>query len=112
MRVRLTRDQWVRDVKMTKADRHALVDRFLKGEMSRRELSDQLRRFAPAGTIIDHPAAFRLVQLGVAEPEDQEAKICSGFTESQIAAAQEASVRLERGMSLTGDFADQNADGE
>ena len=41
------------------------------------------------GTVLESPSAFRLVQLGVAEPEDDECKAACGMNPGQIQRAQE-----------------------
>lgn len=62
----------------------------------------------PKGTVIDEPEAAKLVRLGMAEPVDEEARIVAGLTDAQMAAAQEASVRIERGQALPKSLEDQN----
>lgn len=52
----------------------------------------------PAGTVIDHPDAFRLVQLGCAEPADDQCAAAHGRTPEQLEAARIAYVRVERGI--------------
>lgn len=46
------------------------------------------------GTVVDHPDAFRLVQMGVATPEDDECRIRADRTEEQMVAAQMAYTKL------------------
>jgi hypothetical protein len=48
----------------------------------------------PVGTVIDDPRAFRLVQNGMATPEDDECRARSGMTDEQMLAAQEARKRM------------------
>jgi hypothetical protein len=110
MKVRLTREQYVRNLSMTKEERHRQVDRCLRGEITKQELAEMLRTLKPAGTVIDHPKAFRLVQLGVAEPMDNDSIVASSFSDAQITAAQLVSERLESGNALPDELADQNAD--
>lgn len=52
----------------------------------------------PEGTLIDHPDAFRLVQMGVAEPADPECAEAAGMTPEGIAAAGHAYDRVTRGI--------------
>lgn len=49
----------------------------------------------PAGTVIDHPNCWRLVQMGVAVPEDDACREKCGMTPEQIAAATVAYDRQE-----------------
>jgi len=55
-------------------------------------------RKAPAGTVIDHPDAFRLVQQGVAIPADEECQRAANRSAQQLAAAQYAYTRLAAGI--------------
>jgi hypothetical protein len=52
----------------------------------------------PAGTIIDHPDAYRLVQLGVAEPADEECEQKHGMTHENMLAKQKTFPRIARGI--------------
>lgn len=52
----------------------------------------------PAGTEIDHPQAFRLVQMGVALPADPECEQASGRTEEELAEARYAYERTSKGI--------------
>lgn len=110
MKATLTRDQRVRDVNMSRADRKRAVARYVAGEISRAEISEILSRVAKAGEVIDHPKAYKLVQLGVAEPADNECQLRAQFTDAQITTAQLASEKLESGNSLPEELEDQNAD--
>ena len=56
------------------------------------------QRFAPAGTLYDHPDCFRLVQMGVAEPVDDECRDAAGLNPEQLANAQHAAKRLAAGI--------------
>lgn len=56
------------------------------------------RRFWILGAIIDHPKAFRLVQMGIAIPADDECKERANMSDEQLKAAQHASVRLSKGI--------------
>ncbi|HWL09550.1 MAG TPA: hypothetical protein VNQ76_14165 [Planctomicrobium sp.] len=53
---------------------------------------------APAGTIIDHPEAWRLVTLGAAVPEDDECRQRAGLTEKQMEKVIAAAERLSLGI--------------
>ena len=52
----------------------------------------------PAGTIIDHPDAFRLVRQGVAMPADEECQLAANRSPQQLAAAQHAYERVSAGI--------------
>jgi len=52
----------------------------------------------PAGTVIDHPDAFRLVQIGCAESADTECDVATQRTPEQLARARYAYVRVSRGI--------------
>jgi len=52
----------------------------------------------PTGTTIRHPEAFKLVQMGVAEPADAECHAAHGMTQQQIQAAQAAYEKVSRGI--------------
>lgn len=52
----------------------------------------------PAGTEIDHPQAFRLVQNGVAIPADDECAARCGMTPADIRAAKQAYEKVSRGI--------------
>jgi hypothetical protein len=52
----------------------------------------------PAGTVIDHPDAYLLVQLGCAVPADEECQKRHGRTPDQLAAAQHAYRRVSAGI--------------
>ncbi len=51
-----------------------------------------------AGALIDGPKAFRLVQMGVAEPVDEECKKRANMTPQKMAAAIYAYERMNRGV--------------
>lgn len=53
---------------------------------------------APAGTVIDHPDAFRLVQMGVAIPADEACRAAAGMTEEEMAHAHRRYLLLEKGL--------------
>lgn len=48
-----------------------------------------------AGTVIDDPEAWKLIGLGYAEPEDEEARVAAGMTDAEIAAAVEAQDEMQ-----------------
>lgn len=52
----------------------------------------------PAGTIIDHPDAYRLVRLGAAAPADEECMEKAAMSDSQQKKAQYHYLRMERGI--------------
>lgn len=57
------------------------------------------RLFAPAGTVFDAADCFRLVELGVAVPHDDECKaLFANRTAEQIAATEHAARRLSAGI--------------
>ena len=53
----------------------------------------------PAGTVIEHPQAFLLVQRGIAKPLDEECHFAAGLmTEDQIAKAAERYSEVDAGI--------------
>jgi len=52
----------------------------------------------PEGTEIEHPDAYRLVQMGVALPVDDDCAEMANMTEEQHRAARQAYARLSKGM--------------
>ena len=52
----------------------------------------------PAGTVLEDPRAFRLVQMGVAEPADEECAMRANRTPEQMAAAAHAYTRTAAGI--------------
>ena len=52
----------------------------------------------PPGTVIDHWQAYRLVQQGVAMPEDDDCRRAANRTPVEMEAAQHAYERLSRGI--------------
>lgn len=63
-----------------------------------RELKHVDGYMQPAGTIIDHWQAFRLVQQGCAEPYDDDCRERAGMTPEKFAAARRAYDFLEKGI--------------
>jgi len=55
---------------------------------------DDGTRKIPVGTVVDDPRAFRLVQMGMATPEDDECRARCKMTDEQMLAAQEARKRM------------------
>lgn len=68
--------------------------------MKCRLLSDGQTRdgVLPAGSEIDHPEAFRLVQCGKAEPADEECRVAAGMTKREIVKAAKAQERMAAGL--------------
>lgn len=54
--------------------------------------------FAPVGTVMDHTDAWRLVDMFVAEPADEECAAKCVKTDEQIAAGKHAAARLSAGI--------------
>lgn len=52
----------------------------------------------PEGTVIDHPQAFWLVKMGVAQPEDVECANKANITKEQFERAEYAYERADRGI--------------
>lgn len=80
--------------------------------------SGRQRRYWKAGSIVDHPRAYRLVQMGVAEPYDEECMRASRRTDAQLHNAQIHYEAAERGIStedmprfLAGEMSGYNPDG-
>jgi hypothetical protein len=74
--------------------------------------------FAPAGTVLDHPECWRIVQMGQAEPADDECREKAGMNAEQMEAAQKAAKRLAAGIDSedytkfdAGEILGYNADG-
>lgn len=62
----------------------------MKCQLIREMKSGLTRELLPAGTVIDDPAAWRLVRLGVAVPFDDECQAKANLTPEQLAGAQAA----------------------
>jgi hypothetical protein len=56
----------------------------------------------PAGTVVDHPEAWRLVRMGVAEPVDDECREAANVSEERLKVLAAKYERLNKGMG-TGD---------
>jgi hypothetical protein len=72
----------------------------------------------PAGTVIDHPDAWLLVQMGAAEAVDRECELKADRTPEQLKQAQYEHLRTRRGISPedyaaydAGEIVGYNADG-
>ena len=72
----------------------------------------------PAGTIEDHPQAYMLVQMGVAEPADEECELRAKMSVEQMAIAQRHAQALAKGIQpqdygrfFSGELAGYNPDG-
>lgn len=52
----------------------------------------------PLGMIYEHPDVYLLVQLGVAEPADDECSKAAGMTQEMMMRAQHAQERTSRGI--------------
>jgi hypothetical protein len=52
----------------------------------------------PAGTVIDHPEAHKLVRMGMAEPADDECRQAARMTAAELQAAQAAQEKVRRGI--------------
>ena len=59
---------------------------------------DDGRRMWPAGTIIDHPRAHRLVEMGMAEPADEDCTLRACMTKDEMKAAQIKQTMLGKGI--------------
>lgn len=53
---------------------------------------------AKKGAIIDHPNAYKLVKLGVAEPADEECRTAAGMTPEKTEAAVNFQRKAKRGL--------------
>lgn len=80
----------------------AVRNRIHQGEISAREAKSLLQIEAAAGTVIDHPAAYLLVGLGIAEPADAECKARCEAIEHRLPRIQAAADKLAKAQ-LTGD---------
>ena len=74
----------------------------MKVKLIREMQGDQCAQFLdgkrPAGTVIDDPEAYLLVQLGVAIPVDEEATRAAGMSELQMNHAQRAYQKVSLGI--------------
>lgn len=65
---------------------------------SKRDAQSGRREPQPAGTIVDHPDAYRLVQMGVAEPFDDECRSKCNRTPERMQDAQAMAERTRLGV--------------
>lgn len=79
---------------------------------------DDGRRVLPAGTIIEDDRAFRLVQMGMAEPADEECTLRASMNTADMKAAQAKQTMLSKGIHpddyqrfLDGEIQGYDADG-
>lgn len=80
-----------------KQKRRQIIARYFREKLHDKTwLKQQLFVAVPAGTVVSHPQAWRLVKLGKAEPVDFECRAAAGYSEGQIEAAQLAGEALER----------------
>lgn len=56
----------------------------------------------PAGTVVEHPDAWRLVRMGVARPADEECRLAANVSEERLQVLAAKYERLNKGMG-TGD---------
>lgn len=115
MKAKLTREQVVNQDEngpITRKVRDEVIAKYIAGEITREQKTNALKRLASPGFVIDHPNAFRLVQLGLAEPADDECRRRAGMTDKQIEAAQLAAEKVENGQALPPELAHQNASDE
>jgi hypothetical protein len=75
-------------------------------------------KFWPAGTVLEDKRAYRLVQLGVAEPADPECALAAGMTSEQMRIAQRQQEMVSKGIQpddyqryLDGEITGYDADG-
>jgi len=75
--------------------------------------------YFPAGTVLESPDAFRLVQMGNAEPADDECRERANMTSEEMQAAQEHQEALVRGIAYEdvdrfkrGEIVGRDEDGE
>ena len=100
MKARLLRDSIVRNQRISKHERALIVEQYQAGKITRQQLVEALQEGAKKGTVIDHPRAFRLVQLGQAEPADAECKLAANMSDAAIARAMELQQRLQDAQAL------------
>ena len=75
-------------------------------------------RYWPAGTVLEDSRAFRLVQMGVAEPADTECTMRAAMTKTEMKAAQRQQEMVSKGIQpddyqryLDGEILGYEADG-
>jgi hypothetical protein len=106
----------IRDAEITHPDLKTFDDirdlaaKFHNGEIGPDEYRAKSRIEVKAGTIIDHPKAFWLVTMGLAEPVDEQCKKAAACRmaggqatfDGNLAAAIEGAERMEKAQ-ITGD---------
>ena len=110
MKAKLFRDELIThpDLK-SHDDIKALEHEIHSGQIGVEEYNRRRRAAVKAGTVIDHPQAWQLVAMGIAEPVDQECVNRAALAmpgaislDAKIANAVEGMERLESGQ-VTGD---------
>lgn len=100
--------KFLRDMEVTHpdlkshADIRELANQFHSGQISQEQYRERMRITVKAGAVIDHPKAYQLVQMGVAEPVDQECKNRANIPERKFPDIFEAYDRLDSAQ-ITGD---------
>lgn len=56
------------------------------------------RYFWPVGTVEEHPRAYMLVRMGVAEPEDDECRLRAAMTTGEMKLAQRQQSLVSKGI--------------
>jgi hypothetical protein len=79
-------------------EKAAVTVRDHDGKERKAQITRHRHSARPAGTVIDHPEAFRLVQLGVAEPLDEACVRAAGMTPEAFEAAKAAAERAALGI--------------
>ena len=79
MKVRFLRDEQIfhpdivgRDYAETLRNVATVRDQFNRGDLNGREMRERIWIWVNAGYVMDHPEAWRLVLIGMAEPVDEE----------------------------------------
>ena len=79
MKVRFNRDEQIfnpdivgRDHAETLRNVATVRDQFNRGELTGREMRERIWIWVKGGYVLDHPEAWRLVLIGMAEPVDEE----------------------------------------
>jgi hypothetical protein len=52
----------------------------------------------PVGTVEDHPKAYMLVRMGVAEPDDDECRLAAAMTSTEMKTAQRQHELVSKGI--------------
>jgi len=98
-------------IKDSRADSGAIDPRIFRG--------DDGKRYWPVDTIIEGPRAYRLVQMGMAVPADDECTLAACMTTAEMKAAQTKQEMLGKGIApedyqryLDGEILGYYADGD